>query len=108
MSLKNTGIWWRKIVIALVFTIAISIANIASNVPAAIAADNYNAATDTYQETRNPNRVNSTTEELAKSKINVPDKTEEKDSIYDRLVDKVSQQQSTYTQEQAKIEAKSK
>ena len=98
----------RKIVIALVLTLGISIANLAYNIPAAIAADNYNAATDTYQETRNPNRVNSTTEELAKSKINVPDKKAEKDSIYDRLVDKVNQQQSSSSQETAKIEAKSK
>lgn len=54
----------------------------------ALAADNYSAPTDTYQETRNPNRVNTDTEELKKSNINQPEATEE-ESIYDRLVDKV-------------------
>lgn len=58
----------------------------------ALAADNYSAPTDSYQETRNPNRVNTTTEELAKSKLNSSPETEG-ESIYDRLVDKVNQQQ---------------
>ena len=58
------------------------------NVNYALAADNYNVATDTYQETRNLNRVETTTEELAKSNLNKLDKTEGK-SIYENLVEKV-------------------
>ena len=59
--------------------------------PTALAADNYNAAMDGYQETRNPNRVNSSEEELKNSKIYESEKTNE-DSIYDRLVQKVNKQ----------------
>ena len=69
--------------------------------PTALAADNFNSATDTYQETRNPNRVNSTTEELAKSKLDVPEKTEG-ESIYDRVVDRVNKQERTATEESNK------
>ena len=54
----------------------------------ALAADNYSAATDTYQESRNPNRVNTTTEELAKSNLNEMEETEG-ESIYEHLVEKV-------------------
>ena len=73
--------------------------------PTALAADNYNSATDTYQETRNPNRVNSTTEELAKSKLDVPEKTEG-ESIYDRVVDRVNKQE-TATKESNKSDSRS-
>jgi hypothetical protein len=59
--------------------------------PTALAADNYSPATDTYQETRNLNRVNTKTEELAKSKLNRSEETKGQ-SIYDRLVDKVDRQ----------------
>ena len=69
--------------------------------PTALAADNFNSATDTYQETRNPNRVNSTREELAKSKLDVPEKTEG-ESIYDRVVDRVNKQERTANAESNK------
>ena len=72
---------------AIVAILGIFILNI-SNVPTALAADNYNAATDTYQETRNPNRVSTKTKDLEKSDINKVEKTED-ESIYGRLVKKV-------------------
>lgn len=62
-----------------------------SYIPAAHAGDNYSAPTDTYQETRNPNRVNTTKEELAKSNLDRPEENKG-ESIYERVVDKVNQQ----------------
>lgn len=56
---------------------------------AVLAGDSYNAAMDTVQATRNPNRVDSSIEEIKNAKVNVPDEDEGEDSIYDRLVDKV-------------------
>ena len=67
-------------------------------VDTALAADNYSAATDTYQETRNLNRVNSTPEELAKSKLDRPEETEGK-SIYDRVVERVDNQRNEVLKE---------
>ena len=67
--------------------------------PAALAADNYNAAMDGYQETRNPNRVNSSEEELKNTNIYQSEETEE-DSIYDRLVEKVNKQKDNAVKEQ--------
>lgn len=60
-------------------------------VDTALAADNYSAPTDTYQETRNPNRVNSSPEELAKSKLDRPEEAKG-ESIYDRVVERVDNQ----------------
>lgn len=80
----------RSVAVAIVAIFSISILNIAS-VPTALAADNYSAATDTYQETRNPNRVSTTTDELAKSKLNQEEEAKG-ESIYDRLVEKVDNQ----------------
>lgn len=57
----------------------------------ALAGDNYSAATDTYQETRNPNRVTTTPEELAKSNLDRVKKSEG-ESIYENLVEKVDSQ----------------
>ncbi len=56
--------------------------------PVAFADDNYSAETDTYQETRNPNRVDTTAEELAQSNLDLPDEDKGK-SIYESLVEKV-------------------
>ena len=59
--------------------------------PAAFAGDNYSAATDTYQETRNPNRVSTNTEDLTKSNLDKPDEEAKGESIYERLVEKVDE-----------------
>lgn len=69
----------------------------------ALAADSYNAPTDGYVETRNPNRVDSTTEELAKSKINVPDQNQG-DSIYERVVERTNKQKTDSSKSKAEIE----
>lgn len=90
----------RKILLALVFTTVILLTNILS-IGQAWAADGYNAATDGYIETRNPNRVDSTTEELAKSKINLPDENQG-ESIYDRVVEKTNKEQTESAKGQAK------
>ncbi len=79
----------RSFAIAFTFGLGVIILNVGATLPA-YAGDNYSAQTDTYQETRNPNRVDTTTEDLAKSKLNVPE--EEGKSIYENLIDKVDRQ----------------
>ena len=70
----------------------------------ALAADSYNAPTDGYVETRNPNRVESTTEEIAKSKINVPDENKG-ESIYQRVIEKTNEQKTNSSSGKAEIES---
>ena len=91
---KNIVRCLRNLTLALVLTIGMFLTNLAYS-GQALAADNYSAATDTYQETRNPNRVNTSTEELSKSKMDLPEEKEEGTSIYDRVVDRVNQQRDT-------------
>ena len=86
---------WRSIALALVLSIGILVTNLAYS-GQALAADNYSAETDTYQETRNPNRVNTTREELAKSEIDKPEESEAKgQSIYEQVIDRTNQQRDT-------------
>ena len=61
-----------------------------SYVSPVLAGDNYSAATDTYQETRNPNRVDTTTKELAESNLSQPEEAKG-ESIYENLVKRVDQ-----------------
>ena len=90
----------RSFAIAFTFVLGVIILNVGTTLPA-YAGDNYSAQTDTYQETRNPNRVDTTTEELAKSKLNEPE--EKGKSIYENLIDKVDRQkQSALQGEQSK------
>ena len=85
----------RRIAIALVLIVGIFTINLAS-ADLAIAGDNYSAETDTYQETRNPNRVDTTREELANSELNTTPEEETKgQSIYDTVVDRVNRQRDT-------------
>ena len=85
---------WRSIALALVLSIGMLVTNLAYG-RQALAADNYSAQTDTYQETRNPNRVNTTREELAKSELDKPKESEAGESIYETVVDRVNQQRDT-------------
>ena len=85
---------WRSIALALVLSIGVLVANLAYS-GQALAADNYSAQTDTYQETRNPNRVNTTREELANSELDKPDESKAGESIYESVVDRVNQQRDT-------------
>jgi hypothetical protein len=80
----------RKISLALVLMTVIFLTNVVSG-GQALAADSYDAPIDGYVESRNPNRVDSTTEELAKSKINLPDENQG-ESIYERVVEKTNEQ----------------
>ena len=90
----------RSLAIAFIFAMGVIILNVGTTLPA-YAGDNYSAQTDTYQETRNPNRVDTTSEELAKSKLNEPE--EKNKSIYENLIDKVDRQkQSALQGEQSK------
>ena len=85
----------RKLAFALVLIIGILTINVATS-GLAIADDNYSAETDTYQETRNPNRVDSTREELSNSKLNsTPEEETKGKSIYDTVVDRVNRQRDT-------------
>lgn len=85
----------RKFALAFVLIVGIFTFDFA-NTGMAIAGDNYSAETDTYQETRNPNRVNTTREELAKSNLNsTPEEETEGQSIYDTVVDRVNSQRDT-------------
>jgi hypothetical protein len=95
MFAKNIVRRWRNIAIALILSVGLFLTNFAHS-GQALAADNYSAATDTYQETRNPNRVNSTREELANSKLDKPEKSEARgESIYESVIDRVNQQRDT-------------
>ena len=100
---KNTGRWLRNIALAFVLTVGMFLTNYGGQ---ALAADNYSAATDTYQETRNPNRVNTTPEELAQSKMDVPEKSEG-ESIYEQVIDRVDRQRDTSIKGQTATETKS-
>ena len=85
----------RNIIMAFVLVLGIVlISPIHSH--SALAGDNYSAETDTYLETRNPNRVDTTTEELANSKIDSPLEDEAKgQSIYEDVVERVNRQKDT-------------
>ena len=85
----------RSFAIAFIFVLGVIILNVQTTSPA-YAGDNYSAQTDTYQETRNPNRVDTTTEELSNSKLNEPE--EKGKSIYENLIDKVDQQKESALQ----------
>ena len=92
---RNVVRWLRNLTLTLVLTIGLLLTNLTYS-GSALAADNYSAATDTYQETRNPNRVNTTREELAKSKLDKPDENEAKgQSIYEQVIDRTNQQRDT-------------
>ena len=85
----------RNIALALVLTVGLLLTNFAHS-GQALAADNYSAATDTYQETRNPNRVSTTREELAESELDKPkDSDSTGESIYETVIDRVNQQRDT-------------
>ncbi len=102
---KITVRYLRNMALALMLTVGMFLTNLNYS-GQALAADNYSAATDTYQETRNPNRVNTTTEELAKSKLNLP-REEEGESIYDTLVDRVNKQRDTSVKGNSSTKTKS-
>ena len=92
---NNVVRWLRNLTLALILTIGLFLTNLSYGA-SALAADNYSAATDTYQETRNPNRVNTTREELAKSKLDKPDESEAKgESIYEQVIERTDRQQDT-------------
>lgn len=95
----------RKLAFAFILTIGIFTINVAIS-PQAIAADNYSAETDTYQETRNPNRVNTTPEELKNSKLSSTPE-EESQSIYDTVVDRVNSQRDTSVKGSSNTKTKS-
>ena len=85
----------RRFALALVLIIGVFTISL-TNTEIAIAGDNYSAETDTYQETRNPNRVDTTRDELADSKLNsTPEEETEGQSIYDAVVDRVNRQRDT-------------
>ena len=103
---NNTLRCLRNLTLALVLTIGMLLTNLAYS-GQALAADNYSAATDTYQETRNPNRVNTSTEELAKSKIDVPEEKEQGTSIYEQVIDRTNQQRDTSVKGQSNTKTRS-
>lgn len=103
MSENNIRRRLRKISLALVLMTVIFLTNVVSG-GQALAADSYDAPIDGYIETRNPNRVNSTTEELAKSKINLPDENQG-ESIYDRVVEKTNKQKTDSSLSKTKAES---
>lgn len=87
--------WLRNLTLALILSIGLLLTNLTYS-GQALAADNYSAATDTYQETRNPNRVNTTREELTKSEMDKPDESEAKgQSIYEQVIDRTNKQRDT-------------
>lgn len=94
MFAKNIVRRLRHITLALVLTVGLLLTNFAYS-GQAMAADNYSAATDTYQETRNPNRVNTTREELAKSELDKPRASEAGESIYEQVIDRTNKQRDT-------------
>lgn len=97
----------RKLTIALILIIGIFTINVASS-SQAIAADNYSAETDTYQETRNPNRVDTTPEELRNSKMSTTAEEEtEGKSIYDTVVERVNRQRDTSVKGSSNTKTKS-
>lgn len=107
MFAKNVFRCLRNTALAFVLTIGLLLTNFADS-GQALAADNYSAATDTYQETRNPNRVNSTREELANSKLDLPEESEvEGESIYETVVDRVNRQRDTSVKGQSNTKTRS-
>lgn len=92
-----------KISLALVMMTVILLTNVVSS-GQALAVDSYEAPIDGYVESRNPNRVDSTTEELAKSKINLPDENKG-ESIYQRVVEKTNEQKTNSTLGKTKTES---
>ena len=95
----------RKLALAFILIVGIFTINVVSS-GQAIAADNYSAETDTYQETRNPNRVDSTREELKNSKLSSTPE-EESQSIYDTVVDRVNSQRDTSVKGSSNTKTKS-
>lgn len=93
----------RSLALAIIMVLGMVVINV-GHTGQALAADNYSAPTDTYQETRNPNRVTTTTDELANRKPEADKEEIKGESIYDRLVDKVNREQKSalQTQEPAK------
>lgn len=97
----------RSLILAFVLVLGMLIFNPISTA-SALAGDNYSAETDTYQETRNPNRVDTTPEELAKSKLGkTPEAETEGKSIYDTVVDRVNRQRDTSIKGSSSTETKS-
>ena len=85
----------RSLIMALILALGVIIISPIDS-ESALASDNYSAPTDTYQETRNPNRVNTNPEDLAKSKLDSPKEDEAKgQSIYESVVDRVNNQRDT-------------
>ena len=91
---KNIIHRWNQVALTLVMILGILTINLAYS-GQALAGDNYSAQTDTYQETRNPNRVDTTREELSNSKLNSPKDSQAGQSIYESVVDRVNQQRDT-------------
>ncbi|MGV2827090.1 hypothetical protein [Myxosarcina sp. GI1(2024)] len=98
----NITHWLRTVAIAFILIVGTWLLNVPYSATA-LAGDNYSAETDTYQQTRNPNRVDSNKEELANSKTYLPEETEGK-SIYENVIDRVNQQRETYSQDQTPSE----
>ncbi|MBE9043984.1 hypothetical protein IQ255_06125 [Pleurocapsales cyanobacterium LEGE 10410] len=96
----------RNLALAFVLIVGMFLTNLADG-GQALAADNYSAPTDTYQETRNPNRVDTSTEELTKSKIDLPEEQEQGTSIYEQVVDRVNQQRDTSLKGQSNTKTRS-
>jgi hypothetical protein len=94
MFAKNIVRYLRQIALALVLTVGLLLTNFAHS-GQVLAADNYSAATDTYQETRNPNRVNTTREELSKSELDKPQENKGGESIYEQVIDRTNKQRDT-------------
>ena len=103
MSENNLRRRLRKISLALVLMTVIFLTNVISG-GQALAADSYDAPIDGYVESRNPNRVDSTTEELAKSKINLPDENKG-ESIYQRVVERTNEQKTNSALGKTKTES---
>ena len=94
MYCKNIVHRLSRLAFAFILIIGIFTINVATS-DRAIAADNYSAETDTYQETRNPNRVNTTPEELKNSKLSSTPEEEKGQSIYETVVERVNNQRDT-------------
>ena len=97
----------RKLAFAFILIVGIFTINVASS-GQAIAGDNYSAETDTYQETRNPNRVNTTREDLKNSNLSSTSEEEtEGQSIYDTVVERVNSQRDTSVKGSSNTKTKS-
>ena len=96
----------RKLAFAFILIVGIFTINVASS-GSAIAGDNYSAETDTYQETRNPNRVNTTRKELKNSNLSSTSEEEKGQSIYDTVVDRVNSQRDTSVKGSSNTKTKS-